>query len=94
MKRSARPFVNTPPSSFQHPPMFVDEVDIEVTAGHGGRGAMSFRREKFIPRGGPDGGDGGNGGSIYMVASPHINTLVDFRFHPEFHADRGKHGTK
>ncbi len=72
--------------------MFVDEVDIEVTAGHGGRGAMSFRREKFIPRGGPDGGDGGNGGSIYMVASPHINTLVDFRFHPEFHADRGKHG--
>ena len=72
--------------------MFVDEVDIEVTAGHGGRGAMSFRREKFVPRGGPDGGDGGNGGSIYIVASPHINTLVNFRFHPEFQADRGKHG--
>ena len=74
------------------PAMFVDEVDIEVTAGHGGRGAMSFRREKFIPRGGPDGGDGGNGGSVYMVASPHLNTLVNFRFHPEFEADRGKHG--
>jgi GTP-binding protein len=72
--------------------MFVDEVDIEVKAGHGGRGAMSFRREKYIPRGGPDGGDGGNGGSIYMVASPHLNTLVNFRFHPEFAADRGKHG--
>ena len=72
--------------------MFVDEVDIQVTAGHGGRGAMSFRREKFIPRGGPDGGDGGNGGSVYMVASPHLNTLVNFRFHPEFEADRGKHG--
>jgi GTP-binding protein len=72
--------------------MFVDEVDIQVTAGHGGRGAMSFRREKFIPRGGPDGGDGGNGGSVYLVASPHLNTLVNFRFHPEFEADRGKHG--
>ncbi len=72
--------------------MFVDEVDIQVTAGHGGRGALSFRREKFIPRGGPDGGDGGHGGSVYMVASPHLNTLVNFRFHPEFEADRGKHG--
>jgi GTP-binding protein len=72
--------------------MFVDEVDIQVTAGHGGRGAMSFRREKFVPRGGPDGGDGGNGGSVYMVASPHLSTLVNFRFHPEFEADRGKHG--
>jgi len=72
--------------------MFVDEVEITVTAGHGGRGAMSFRREKFIPRGGPDGGDGGNGGSVYLVASPHLNTLVSFRFHPEFEADRGRHG--
>ena len=50
--------------------MFVDEVDIHVAAGHGGSGAMSFRREKFVPRGGPDGGDGGHGGSIYMVARP------------------------
>jgi GTPase len=72
--------------------MFVDEVEIEVSAGDGGRGAMSFRREKFVPRGGPDGGDGGNGGSVYLVASPHVNTLVQYRFHPEHRAERGKHG--
>jgi GTP-binding protein len=72
--------------------MFVDEVEIEVTAGDGGRGCLSFRREKFVPRGGPDGGDGGAGGSVYLVASPHLNTLVSFRFHPEFHGDRGRHG--
>ena len=72
--------------------MFVDEVDIHVSAGDGGRGCLSFRREKFIPRGGPDGGDGGHGGSIYLVASPHVNTLVNYRFHPEFHARRGGHG--
>lgn len=72
--------------------MFVDEVDIHVLAGSGGAGALSFRREKFIPRGGPDGGDGGAGGSIYIVATPTKNTLVDFRFHPEFKAKRGGHG--
>ncbi len=72
--------------------MFVDEVDIRVTAGDGGRGCVSFRREKRVPRGGPNGGDGGHGGSIYLVASPHLNTLVNFRFHPEFHARRGVHG--
>src|SRR5687768_15588122 len=72
--------------------MFVDEVDIHVTAGDGGRGALSFRREKFVPRGGPDGGDGGSGGSIYIVASSSKNTLVDFRYHPEFKAQRGQHG--
>jgi GTPase len=72
--------------------MFVDEVEIEISAGDGGRGAMSFRREKFVPRGGPDGGDGGNGGSVYLVASPHVNTLVQYRFHPEHRAERGKHG--
>lgn len=72
--------------------MFVDEVDIHVTAGDGGRGCLAFRREKFVPRGGPSGGDGGHGGSVYFVASPHLNTLVNFRFHPEFHADRGAHG--
>ena len=66
--------------------MFVDEVDILVEAGHGGAGCMSFRREKFVPRGGPDGGDGGKGGSVYAVASPHINTLISFRFNREFHA--------
>ena len=72
--------------------MFVDEVDIRVSAGAGGRGAVSFRREKFVPRGGPNGGDGGNGGSVYLAASPHLNTLVSFRFHPEFHGRRGAHG--
>jgi GTP-binding protein len=72
--------------------MFVDEVDILVEAGHGGAGCMSFRREKFVPRGGPDGGDGGKGGSVYAVASPHVNTLVSFRFNREFHAKRGGHG--
>jgi GTP-binding protein len=72
--------------------MFVDEVDIRVSAGDGGRGCVSFRREKFIPRGGPDGGDGGHGGSIFLVANPHLNTLVNFRFHPEFHARHGGHG--
>ena len=72
--------------------MFVDEVDIHVTAGDGGRGCLSFRREKYVPRGGPDGGDGGHGGSVYLVATPTKNTLVDFRFHPEFKAERGQHG--
>lgn len=72
--------------------MFVDEVDIHITAGHGGQGCLSFRREKFVPRGGPDGGDGGCGGSIHIIASPHHNTLVHYRFHPEFRARRGAHG--
>ena len=72
--------------------MFVDDVDIQVTAGDGGNGCLSFRREKFVPRGGPDGGDGGNGGSVYIVAAATKNTLVDFRFHPEFNARHGQHG--
>ena len=72
--------------------MFVDEVDIHVAAGHGGSGALSFRREKFVPRGGPDGGNGGRGGSVYLVADPHRNTLVHFRFTPEFEAERGGQG--
>src|SRR5688572_15443958 len=72
--------------------MFVDEVDIHVHAGDGGSGCLSFRREKFVPRGGPDGGDGGAGGSVFIVASPRKNTLVDFRYHPEFEARRGQGG--
>jgi GTP-binding protein len=72
--------------------MFVDEVEIQVLAGGGGNGCMSFRREMRVPRGGPNGGDGGDGGSIYLVASPHHNTLVTYRFHPEFKAERGEHG--
>ncbi len=72
--------------------MFVDEVDIRVIAGSGGNGCLSFRREKFVPRGGPDGGDGGAGGSVYVKAIATKNTLVDFRYHPEFKARRGQHG--
>jgi GTP-binding protein len=72
--------------------MFVDEVDIQTTAGDGGSGCVSFRREKYVPRGGPNGGDGGDGGSIILVATPHLNTLHSFRFHPEFRAPRGAHG--
>jgi GTP-binding protein len=72
--------------------MFVDEVEIHVAAGHGGRGAMSFRREKFVPRGGPNGGDGGPGGNVFLVAHANLNTLLNFRFKKEFEAGRGAHG--
>jgi GTPase len=72
--------------------MFVDEVDILIEAGGGGRGCLSFRREKRVPRGGPDGGDGGRGGSVFATASAHLNTLISFRFHSEFRAQRGAHG--
>src|SRR5262245_842142 len=72
--------------------MFVDEVDIRIAAGHGGRGCLAFRRELRVPRGGPSGGDGGHGGAVYVVASPHTNTLINYRFHPEFTAERGRHG--
>ena len=72
--------------------MFVDEVDIRVLAGDGGKGCLAFRREKFVPRGGPSGGDGGHGGSIYLVATEHHNTLITYRYHPEFKAERGEHG--
>jgi GTPase len=72
--------------------LFVDEVDIHVAAGDGGRGCLAFRREKYVPRGGPSGGDGGAGGSVWVVASSHVNTLINYRFHPEFTAQRGGHG--
>jgi GTP-binding protein len=72
--------------------MFVDEVEIRIEAGGGGNGCMSFRREMRVPRGGPNGGDGGHGGSIFLLSSPHQNTLVTYRFHPEFKAERGQHG--
>jgi len=71
---------------------FVDEAVIAVQAGHGGRGAVSFRREKFIPFGGPDGGDGGKGADIYLVGTPGINTLADFRYHRTFRAQNGTPG--
>lgn len=71
---------------------FVDEVAITVKAGDGGNGCMSFRREKFIPKGGPDGGDGGDGGSIFLEADPNLNTLVDYRYTRRFNAQRGENG--
>ena len=72
---------------------FVDEAIIKVQAGHGGRGAVSFRREKFIPFGGPDGGDGGKGADVYLVGQEGINTLADFRFHRSFKAPNGTPGS-
>ncbi|MFZ4077437.1 MAG: Obg family GTPase CgtA [Legionellaceae bacterium] len=71
---------------------FVDEALIKVEAGNGGNGCLSFRREKFIPRGGPNGGDGGNGGCIYFKANADLNTLVDFRFQRHYKAENGQNG--
>ena len=72
--------------------MFIDEAKIRVKAGDGGNGCMAFRREKFVPRGGPSGGDGGHGGDVIMESSERHNTLVHFRFNPEYKAQRGRHG--
>lgn len=71
---------------------FVDEAEIKVIAGDGGNGALSFRREKYIPRGGPDGGDGGKGGDVYLVATTSLNTLVDFRYTRTYQAENGVKG--
>jgi GTP-binding protein len=71
---------------------FVDEATIRVQAGNGGHGCLSFRREKYVERGGPDGGDGGNGGSVYLVADDGLNTLVDFRVARKFRAETGQGG--
>jgi GTPase len=72
--------------------MFIDEARITVKAGDGGNGCMAFRREKFVPRGGPSGGDGGRGGDVIMESTERHNTLVHFRFNPEYKAERGRHG--
>jgi len=72
--------------------MFIDEAIIRVKAGDGGNGCVAFRREKFVPRGGPSGGDGGKGGDVIMESSERHNTLVHFRFNPEHKAQRGRHG--
>jgi GTP-binding protein len=72
--------------------MFVDEAKILVKAGDGGNGCMAFRREKYVPRGGPSGGDGGNGGDVYLEANPNDNTLLRYRYNREFRAQRGGHG--
>jgi GTP-binding protein len=71
---------------------FVDEAKITVSAGGGGNGCLSFRREKYIPFGGPDGGDGGDGGDLYLIADKQVNTLIDFRYKRNYKAERGEHG--
>ena len=72
--------------------MFIDEARILVKAGDGGNGCLAFRREKYVPRGGPSGGDGGRGGDVFLVSTEHQNTLLQFRFNPEHKAQRGRHG--
>ncbi len=71
---------------------FIDEALLRVEAGDGGNGCVSFRREKYIPKGGPDGGDGGDGGDVYLVADENLNTLIDYRFEKRFAAERGQNG--
>ncbi len=72
--------------------MFIDEIDIFVRGGDGGAGCVSFRREKFVPRGGPDGGDGGDGGRVFLEADPAITTLLDYHYRRHYTAERGQHG--
>ncbi|WP_425619554.1 Obg family GTPase CgtA [Buchnera aphidicola] len=72
---------------------FIDQTVIEVIAGNGGHGCVNFRREKYIPKGGPDGGDGGNGGSIWLEANNNLNTLIDLRFKKQFKAENGQNGS-
>jgi GTP-binding protein len=72
--------------------MFIDEVRIRVKAGDGGNGCLAFRREKYVPRGGPSGGDGGRGGDVIIESNPHLNTLLHLRFNPEHNGQRGRHG--
>ncbi len=73
--------------------MFVDYTRIELKAGDGGNGARAFRREKYVPRGGPSGGNGGDGGNVYLKSSPHLSTLLPFRYRKHFQAQRGRHGS-
>ncbi len=71
---------------------FIDSATIRVTAGTGGSGCMSFRREAYVPKGGPDGGDGGRGGSVFVRADRHLSTLLDYRYKTHRKAERGQHG--
>lgn len=72
--------------------MLIDHAVIHVTSGHGGSGCMSFRREKYVPRGGPDGGDGGRGGDVVLTADSHLSTLLDYHYKQQYKAERGRHG--
>src|SRR5690348_10795406 len=72
--------------------MFIDRAIVHISAGAGGAGASSFRREKFVPKGGPDGGDGGVGGSVFVRADPNLATLLDYRYRTHWKAERGQHG--
>lgn len=85
-------YINAHTSTLDIEEMFIDEARIRIKAGDGGNGCMAFRREKFVPKGGPSGGDGGHGGDILMSSSLSHNTLVHFRFNPEHKAQRGGHG--
>ena len=73
--------------------MFVDTATVVIKSGSGGKGCMSFRREKYKPRGGPDGGDGGNGGDVIFIGDPGMNSLVRFRYSPRLFAESGRHGS-
>ena len=88
----ARPVGPECPSRTYDGGMFVDEARVSVAAGRGGDGAVSFHREKYQPRGGPDGGNGGGGGDVILEAVSHQNTLLPLRYHTEFRATRGEHG--
>jgi len=83
---------STEPAEREPAMTFIDEATIRVTAGVGGSGCTSFRRETFVPKGGPDGGDGGHGGSIYLRVDPHMATLLDYRYQTHWKAERGQHG--
>src|SRR3954471_24723382 len=72
--------------------MFIDRVKIRIKAGDGGNGVTAFRREKFVPRGGPSGGDGGKGGDVWLESDESLNTLLHLRYNPEHNAERGRHG--